>query len=93
MAPAGNLCRGYSVMIEIHSELHWIRQLLYQILSNQEHQMAAIDNLNTNIATLKTDVETLIAQTSSTSEAQIQAAADAVAAVDAEVKAKLTPAT
>ena len=51
--------------------------------------MAAIDNLNTNVAALKTDVDALLAQSSAATEAQIQAAADAVAAVDAEVKAKL----
>lgn len=61
-----------------------IRQLL-------EAQMAAIDNLNTQVAALKADVDLLVAQTSAATEAQIQTAADAVAAIDTEVKAKLTP--
>lgn len=73
----------------IEQELFFIRQLQYTILVNQEKQMAAIDNLNTNVAKLKTDVETLIAANSANSEAAIQAAADTVAAVDAEVVAKL----
>lgn len=51
--------------------------------------MAAIDTLNANVAELKTNVETLIAQSAGTAEAQVQAAADAVAAINAEVKAKL----
>ena len=65
---------------------------LRKIMLNQELEMAAIDTLNANVAQLKTDVEALIAQVAGTSEAQVQAAADAVAALDAEVQAKLTPA-
>ena len=73
---------------------HWtfeqaVLHLLSEILENQRIQMAAIDNLNSNIATLKTDVEALIAATKDNSEAAIQSAADAVAAVDAEVKAAM----
>ena len=50
--------------------------------------LSAIDNLNANIASLKTDVEAFIAnKQGGASEAQVQAAADAVAALDAEVKA------
>lgn len=50
--------------------------------------MAAIDTLNANVATLKTDVEAYIARKQGgASEAQVQAAADAVAVVDAEVQA------
>lgn len=54
--------------------------------------MAAIDNLNTNVAKLKTDVAALIAA-GGVPEAQVQAAADAVAAIDADVVAKLPPTT
>lgn len=57
----------------------------------RKKHMAAIDTLNANIAKLKTDVEAFIASHTTNSEAQIQAAADAVAAVDAEVLAA-TPA-
>lgn len=57
-------------------------QILFE---RQEMIMAAIDNLNANLAKLKTDVEALLARQTSASEAQIQAAADAVAALDAEV--------
>jgi chromosome segregation ATPase len=64
----------------------WLQQA--EILAFQRKIMAAIDTLNTNIAQLKTDIETLLAQPGS-SEAQVQAAAEAVAAIDAEVKAKL----
>ena len=74
-----------------------IRHGLAEILTNQkkhhEETMAAIDNLNTNVAQLKTDVDALLAQNAAATEAQIQSAADAVAAVDAEVKAKLAPAS
>lgn len=79
-------------MIEI--PWHWnhervVRHLLCEILVNQENQMAALDNLNTNIADLKTSVDTLLAQPAGVAEASVQAAADAVAVVTAEVKAKL----
>jgi len=50
--------------------------------------MAEIDNLNNNVAQLKADVEAYIAsKTGAVPAAQVQAAADAVATVDAEVKA------
>jgi hypothetical protein len=50
--------------------------------------VAALDNLNANIATLKTDFEAYAAgKQGGANEAQVQAAADAVAAIDAEVKA------
>lgn len=50
--------------------------------------LAALDNLNANVAQLKSDVEAYIAsKQGGATEAQVQAAADAVAAVDAEVKA------
>lgn len=50
--------------------------------------LAALDTLNSNIAQLKTDFEAYAAsKQGGATEAQVQAAADAVAAVDAEVKA------
>lgn len=82
-------------MIEI--PWHWnhervVRHLLCEILVNQENQMAAIDTLNTNFAKLKADVETLITTKAGVPEAQVQAVADAVAALDAEVVAANPPA-
>jgi hypothetical protein len=75
---------------------HLLRHCFAEILVNQhlilaiqETQMAAIDNLTANIAQLKTDVDALLALPAGVAEAAVQAAADAVAAVDAEVKAKL----
>lgn len=48
--------------------------------------MAALDTLNANIADLKTKFEAFIASKSGgASEAQVQASADAVAAITAEV--------
>lgn len=50
--------------------------------------VAALDNLNANVAQLKTDFEAFAAsKQGGANEAQVQAAADAVAAIDAEVKA------
>ncbi len=50
--------------------------------------MAAIDDLNTNVTQLKTDVEAYIAsQAGAVPAAQVEAAAANVAAIDAEVKA------
>jgi hypothetical protein len=50
--------------------------------------VAAIDDLNNNLAQLKTDVEAYIASKSgAVPAAQVEAAASAVAALDAEVKA------
>lgn len=56
-----------------------------------ERIMSAIDTLNLNVAKLDTDVKALVASKSGVPEAQVQAAADAVAAIDAEVLAA-TPA-
>ena len=50
--------------------------------------MAALDTLNANVAQLKTDFEAYAAsKQGGATEAQVQATADAVAAIDAEVKA------
>ena len=57
-----------------------------------EQLMAALDTLNSNISKLSTDVEALIAkQTTGVPEADVQAAADSVAALDAKVTAALSP--
>lgn len=49
--------------------------------------MAAKDTLTANIAQAKTDIETYISnKQGGMTEAETQAAADAVAAIDAEVK-------
>ena len=48
--------------------------------------MAAIDTANTNLATLKTDLETFIAsKQGGATETQVQALADSIAALDAEI--------
>jgi hypothetical protein len=74
---------------EEKEEHRWLRHLLYTILTNQALQekniMAAIDTLNANVAKLKADVEALLAKQTGPTEAQVQAAADAVAAIDAEI--------
>jgi hypothetical protein len=54
--------------------------------------MSAIDNANKNLVDLKADVEALIAKPAGVPETQVQAVADAIAVLDAEVKAALTPA-
>ena len=74
---------------DLRKEFEWQRHLMDQILVGQEKIVAAIDNLNTNIGNLKTDVEALIAKPTGVPEADVQAAADAVAAIDTEVVAKL----
>ena len=67
----------------------WITILCwFVILLTGVFIVAAIDTLNANITDLKTKVEAFIASKSGgASEAQVQAAADAVAAVTAEVPA------
>lgn len=77
--------------LSIEQELFFMRQLQYTILVNQEKQMAAIENLTANLTKLKTDVDALVASKTAATEAAIQTAADAVAAIDAEVVAA-TPA-
>jgi hypothetical protein len=73
----------------LRKEFEWQRHLMYEILIGQEKIVSALDNLNQNIANLKTDVEALIAKPNGVSETDVQAAADAVAAIDTEVVAKL----
>lgn len=66
-----------------------IRRKLDQILENQRKIMAAIDNANANLAQLKTDVEALLAKPAGIPEAEVQAIADAIAALDVSVKAAI----
>lgn len=76
----------------LKKEARWQTQLLYKILQNQESEMAEIDNLNTNVAKLSTDVDALLAKAppaTGVDPAAVQAAADAVAAVDAKVVAAI----
>lgn len=66
----------------------------HTIIKNQETQMAELDNLNSNVAKLSTDVDALLARPvppAGVDPAAVQAAADAVAAIDAKVVAA-TPA-
>lgn len=51
--------------------------------------MAAIDNLTAAINQLQTDVQALLAKPTGVPETQVQAAADAVTTLDAQVKAAL----
>lgn len=51
--------------------------------------MAAIETANTNLEQLKTDVTALLAKPAGVPEAQVQAIADAIAALDVTVKAAL----
>ena len=63
-----------------------------QISREAKRLMAAIDSLNSNVAALAADVKSLLAipaPVAGVPEAEVQAAADAVAAIDAEVKAVL----
>ena len=55
--------------------------------------MSALDNLNANLSKLSTDVDALIAKQTATGvpETDVQAAADAVANLDAKVTAALSP--
>jgi len=78
----------------IRKELRWQNQLLYTILSNQEKEMSELDNLNANVAKLSADVDALLAKPVPTGvdPAAVQAAADAVAAIDAKVVAANPPA-
>lgn len=80
---------------------HRIEHGIIEIITNQKLQleklekiMAAIDDLNTALGTLTTDVQALIAKPTGTSDAQIQAVTGLVNSLDATVKAALpTPAT
>jgi hypothetical protein len=56
--------------------------------------MAAIDNLNTSVQQLANDVQQLLNQPGGgVQDAQLQAVADSLTALDSQVKAKLNQAT
>ena len=60
------------------------------MLSKQENIMAALDTANANLQALSADVATLLARPAGgVPEADVQAIADAIAALDATVKAAL----
>jgi hypothetical protein len=76
----------------LKKDMRWKNQLLYTILSNQEKQMAELDNLTANVAKLSADVDTLLAKpapVAGVDPAAVQAQADAVAAIDAKVVAAI----
>jgi hypothetical protein len=76
--------------VNLPTEFEWIRHLLYTMLTKQENIMAAIDDANTNLAALQTDVTALLARPAGgVPEASVQAIADALLALDAQVKAAL----
>ena len=59
------------------------------IISNQEKEMAAIDDLNAAVTQLAADVAALIALPAGTSDAAIEAVVANINALDAQVKAAL----
>lgn len=61
----------------------------HKVFQNQRIIMAAIETANTNLEQLKTDVTALLAKPAGVPEAQVQAIADAIAALDVTVKAAL----
>ncbi len=64
--------------------------LLYTVLSAQERQMAAIDDAKAHLTEVQSDVQTLLAKPAGgVPEADVQAIADALATLDAQVKAAL----
>lgn len=67
---------------------HW-RNHRRELMERIGELMAAIDNLTAAITQLDQDVKALIAKPAGVPEAQVQAAADAVTAIDTEVKAAL----
>ena len=76
--------------VNLVTEFEWIRHLLYTMLSKQENIMAALDSAQANLSALQTDVATLLARPAGgVPEADVQAIADAIAALDATVKAAL----
>ena len=69
---------------------HVIRHGLAEIITNQENIMAALDTAQANLAQLSTDVQALLARPAGgVPEADVQAIADAIAALDATVKTAL----
>lgn len=72
---------------------HIVEHGLKEVLVNQKLDkgeiMTAIENLNSNIEQLKANLGVLLASKQAASEASIQAGADAVAALNAEVVAAI----
>lgn len=67
-------------------EFDWQRHLLYQILINQEKQMSALANAQAALAQLQTDVTALVNKPpSGVPEADVQALADGMTALDATI--------
>lgn len=67
-------------------EFEWQRHLLYQILINQERQMSALANAQAALAQLQTDVTALVNKPATgVSEADVQALADGMTALDASI--------
>lgn len=76
--------------IPIHPSIDESTKTIIGILfSRTKHIMAAIETANTNLEQLKTDVTALLAKPAGVPEAQVQAIADAIAALDVTVKAAL----
>lgn len=75
----------------LRQEIEWLKQLLYQIIINQETKiMPALDDARTNLSALQTDVSALLARPAGgVPESEVQAIADALAALDADIKAAL----
>lgn len=81
-------------MLGIYHLTREISKLIWEINQSRRFIVSSIDNLNTNISKLATDVEALIAKPSTgVDEAQVQSAADNLAALDEKVVAALTPPT
>ncbi len=75
---------------EAELEFERLRFLLYKLLDKQEKIMAALDTAQANLAQLSTDVAALVARPAGgVPEADVQAIADAIAALDATVKTAL----
>ena len=76
--------------VHLKSEFEWLRHLLYTMLDKQEKIMAALDTAQQNLSALTADVQALLAKPAGgVPEADVQAIADAIAALDATVKAAL----
>lgn len=76
--------------VNLKVEFEWLRHLLYTMLTKQENIMAAIDDARTALSSLQSDVSTLLARPAGgVPEADVQAIADAITALDATVKTAL----
>lgn len=57
----------------------------HRILVNQEKEMAALDNAKAALAQLTTDVQALLSKPFGVAEADVQALADQITALDAQI--------